>query len=162
MSCFHSFMKIGKSSTSFDDVKREVAIMKRLRHENVVRLYEVMDDPTVNKLYLVLEYMKRGDLLQIASDPSTKSASPLTDEQVWDVCRQVLRGLNYLHDQGIVHGDLKPQNILVQGDGLVKIADFGIAKIISRSSELQLDTAGELACLFMIGCPCLWIIFSLF
>ena len=54
---------IGKHSTFMDDVKREVAIMKKLRHENVLRLYEVMDDPKVNKLYLVLEYMKRGDLL---------------------------------------------------------------------------------------------------
>lgn len=133
---------LGKSSTSFDDVKREVAIMKRLKHENVVRLYEVIDDPNVNKMYLVMEYMKRGDLLQIASDPSTKSTTPLTDEQVWDVCRQVLKGLKYLHDMEIVHGDIKPQNILVAGDGLVKIADFGISKVMSRGSELQLETAG--------------------
>mmetsp|Transcript_7343 Transcript_7343/g.21671 ORF Transcript_7343/g.21671 Transcript_7343/m.21671 type:complete len:426 (-) Transcript_7343:429-1706(-) len=133
---------IGKSSTSFDDVKREVEIMRKLRHENVVRLYEVMDDPNVNKLYLVIEYMKRGDLIQIAKEPSTKIINPLTDEQVWDICRQVLRGLKYLHNQDIVHGDIKPQNILVSGDGLVKIADFGIAKMMSRSSELQLDTAG--------------------
>lgn len=133
---------IGKSSTSFDDVKREVAIMKKLKHENVVRLYEVMDDPRHNKLYLVLEYMKRGDLIQIASDPSTKFTNPLTDEQVWDICRQVFLGLKYLHDQDIAHGDIKPHNILVSGDGMVKIADFGIAKMISRSSELQLDTAG--------------------
>ena len=54
---------IRKYSTFLDDAKREIAIMKKLRHENVLRLYEVMDDPNVNKLYLVLEYMKEGDLL---------------------------------------------------------------------------------------------------
>jgi len=60
-----SFRKktFGKSTSIHDDIKREVAIMKKLRHRNVLRLYEVMDDPNVNKLYLVLEYMKKGDLL---------------------------------------------------------------------------------------------------
>ena len=116
--------------------------MKKLKHENLVRLYEVMDDPKINKLYLILEYMKRGDLMQLSRDPKTRRVIPLTDEQVWDVTRQVIRGLKYLHDNEIVHGDIKPQNILVHDDGMVKIADFGIAKMIKKD-ELQLDTAGE-------------------
>ena len=56
---------VGSTNTFMDDVKREIAIMKKLRHEHILQLYEVMDDPKVNKLYLVLEYMKNGDLMQM-------------------------------------------------------------------------------------------------
>eukprot|EP00814_Leptocylindrus_danicus_P006247 CAMPEP_0116009484 /NCGR_PEP_ID=MMETSP0321-20121206/3459_1 /TAXON_ID=163516 /ORGANISM="Leptocylindrus danicus var. danicus, Strain B650" /LENGTH=865 /DNA_ID=CAMNT_0003478453 /DNA_START=29 /DNA_END=2627 /DNA_ORIENTATION=+ len=110
-----------------DDVKREVAIMKKLRHENVLRLYEVIDD-----LYLVLEYMKRGDLY---------STNALGDNRIWSIARQILRGLSYLHRNSIVHGDIKPQNLLLGEDGRVKIADFGISKML-QGNEKQLETAG--------------------
>ena len=53
------------SETYFEDIRREIAIMKKLKHPNVLRLFEVLDDPNVNKMYLVLEYMKRGDLINI-------------------------------------------------------------------------------------------------
>lgn len=117
-----------------DDVKREVAIMKKLTHENVLRLYEVIDDPKCNKLYLVLEYMKRGDLY---------SSDALGDCRVWSIARQILRGLSYLHRNSIIHGDIKPQNLLLGEDGRVKIADFGISKML-QGNEKQFETAGEL------------------
>jgi len=132
---------IGKTSF-MDDVKREVAIMKKLRHPNVLRLYEVLDDPKVNKLYMILEYMKNGDLMQITqSDLNSSRSKPLSDEQVWDIARQILRGLKYLHDNSVVHGDIKPNNILVSDDGMVKIADFGVSKMIKKD-EMRIDTAG--------------------
>ena len=99
--------QLGKNNTSFDDVKCEIAIMKKLSHPHVLRLYEVMDDPRVNKLYLVLEYMKRGDLMHIQKgDPKSYSCQPLGDREVWHIFRQVAQGLQYLHDQNIVHGKL--------------------------------------------------------
>ena len=54
----------GFTQSLSNDVKREIAIMKKLAHENVLKLHEVMDDPRQNKLYLVLEYMEKGDLLK--------------------------------------------------------------------------------------------------
>ena len=76
---------IGKNvlSSCMDDVKMEIDIMKKLNHENVLKLFEVMDDPKVNKIYLILEYMKQGDLMQIMGK------EPLSDEEVWDIMRQV-------------------------------------------------------------------------
>jgi len=137
---------VGMSSTFMDDVRREVAIMKKLEHKNVLKLYEVMDDPKVNKMYLVLEYCKRGDLMQMTKgDARTNSCNILPEFQVWEVTRQVLHGLKYLHDNDIVHGDLKPQNLLVDKNGVVKIADFGISKMIETSDgekEKLLETAG--------------------
>jgi [calcium/calmodulin-dependent protein kinase] kinase len=137
---------VGMSSTFMDDVRREVAIMKKLEHQNVLKLYEVMDDPKVNKMYLVLEYCKRGDLMQMTKgNARTNSCNILPEFQVWEVMRQVLHGLKYLHDNDIVHGDLKPQNLLVDKNGVVKIADFGISKMIETSDgekEKLLETAG--------------------
>ncbi len=138
---------VGMSSTFMDDVRREIAIMKKLRHENVLQLFEVMDDSKINKLYLVLEYCKNGDLMQMTKgDARTNSCTPLSDLQVWDVLRQILKGLRYLHDNSIVHGDIKPQNLLVNEMGVIKIADFGISKFVNDTSdgekEKLLETAG--------------------
>jgi len=77
---------VGMSSTFMDDVRREVAIMKKLEHKNVLRLYEVMDDPKVNKMYLVLEYCKNGDLMQMTKgNARTNSCNILPEFQVWEV-----------------------------------------------------------------------------
>lgn len=125
------------SSSLDDDLKMEIAIMKKLHHENCVKLYEVMDDPRVNKLYLVLEYMSHGDLMQLI----TAGKKEMDDNDVWDIVRQVIRGLKYLHDNKIIHGDLKPQNLLVAFDGSIKIADFGLSKMIV-GNEQQMESLG--------------------
>jgi serine/threonine protein kinase len=170
------------NETYFEDIKREIAIMKKLLHPNVLRLYEVLDDPKVNKLYLVLEYMKKGDLLsylrdkydaqsmnttgskhqgatQPGNDGTTANAAPATtattggkkvkakpillDElELWNIFRQVSSGLKYLHYQSVVHGDIKPQNLLVSDDGIVKIADFGISKMLHASGQRLADAGG--------------------
>ena len=122
---------IKRAGDELDALKMEIAIMKQLRHENCVCLYEVMDDPNINKLYLVMEYMKGGDLMKVVNK------SPMDDSDVWDIARQVIRGLKYLHDNNIIHGDLKPQNLLVSVEGLIKIADFGLSKIIHDNELLR-------------------------
>lgn len=148
--------KLGKQS-KLDDIKREIAIMKKLNHPNVLRLYEVMDDPSMNKLFLVLEYMKHGDLLSHQKKKHAASSSSgtgggeattgnamesLHDRDLHCVFLQVVLGLAYLHEQKIVHGDIKPQNILVGDKDAVKIADFGISQSLYGSKQKLTDTAG--------------------
>lgn len=142
--------KNGKTTeTYFEDIKREIAIMKKLLHPNILRLYEVLDDPKVNKMYLVLEYMKKGDLINILKKAATDNSAenqggfiPLTDYDCWQIFRQLISGIRYLHYANIVHGDIKPQNLLLGEDGIVKIADFGISQMLSGSGEKLEDAAG--------------------
>jgi len=54
---------VGKARTALNDAMQEIAIMKKLDHSNIVKLYEVLDDPTVDKLYIIMEYVKNGSLL---------------------------------------------------------------------------------------------------
>eukprot|EP01041_Mallomonas_annulata_P003093 gene3093-6067_t len=146
------------TETYFEDIKREIAIMKKLMHPNVLRLFEVLDDPNVNKIYLVLEYMKKGDLIcflkerekldpksvtpQQNQNQSQSSIPIVSEDELWHIFRQVCAGVRYLHFQNVVHGDIKPQNLLVGEDGVVKIADFGISKMLSGSSQKLADAAG--------------------
>lgn len=138
------------SETYFEDIRREIAIMKLLLHPNILRLYEVLDDPKVNKIYLVLEYMKKGDLAHFLKEKDKGSGKvysqnqipPMSEQELWNVFRQVVQGIKYLHLQNVVHGDIKPQNILVGEDGIIKIADFGISKMMSGSSQKLADAAG--------------------
>jgi [calcium/calmodulin-dependent protein kinase] kinase len=120
--------------------------MKKLLHPNVLRLYEVLDDPNVNKMYLVLEYMKNGDLLNVLKERQhvvqSDGVTSLPDLELWNIFRQVVAGVRYLHFQNIVHGDIKPQNLLVGEDGVVKIADFGISKMLQGEEQKLVDAAG--------------------
>jgi [calcium/calmodulin-dependent protein kinase] kinase len=135
--------------TYFEDVKREIAVMKKLLHPNVLRLFEVLDDPKVNKMYLILEYMKKGDMINILKTRNGDKASdddfnfqPLSDLELWNIFRQVAAGIRYLHYQNVVHGDIKPQNLLIGDDGVVKIADFGISKMLHASGQKLADASG--------------------
>lgn len=67
----------------------------------------------------------------------------LTEVELWNIFRQVLCGIKYLHYQNIVHGDIKPQNLLVNEDDIVKIADFGISKMIHGGNEKLKDASGD-------------------
>ncbi|KAK1941359.1 Serine/threonine-protein kinase GRIK2 [Phytophthora citrophthora] len=134
--------KLGKQS-KLDDIKREIAIMKKLHHPNVLRLYEVMDDPKMNKLFLVLEYMKHGDMLSFQKKKHPQGMlENLRDRDLHSVFLQVILGLAYLHEQKIVHGDIKPQNLLVGEKDVVKIADFGISQSLYGSKQKIADVAG--------------------
>ncbi|GAA6011271.1 hypothetical protein JCM10207_008283 [Rhodosporidiobolus poonsookiae] len=117
-----------------DQVKKEVAIMKRLDHPNVVRLKEVIDDAKSKKVFMVLEFMAGG---QVPWQDENKRPV-MTVKQARDTFRQVVLGLEYLHYQGIIHRDIKPANLLWTEDHkTVKISDFGVShvsKALSRCS----------------------------
>eukprot|EP00755_Sulcionema_specki_P032360 Sspe_Gene.98574::Locus_71973_Transcript_1_1_Confidence_1.000_Length_1014::g.98574::m.98574/K02206/CDK2; cyclin-dependent kinase 2 len=107
---------------------REIALLRYLKHPNVVRLLDVMYIEN-KKLMMVFEYVQ-GDL-QRYHDLRLKSRKPFSKKEVQTLAQQILRGLAYVHSRGILHRDLKPHNILLAetDNGLVaKLCDFGISR----------------------------------
>lgn len=107
-----------------EDLVKEIAILKKLAHPNVVALCEVIDDPTTDSLLLVMEYVEGRTLEPRRVDSNHWERLP--ELEVWKLVREVLQGLDYLHYNQVVHGDLKPANLLLDSNtGKVKIVDFG-------------------------------------
>lgn len=109
-----------RGTSPLDRVYREIAVLKKLDHPNVVKLVEVLDDPLEDSLYLVFELVQHGEILSIPTD------CPPSEERAWNVIRDVILGVEYLHYQRIIHGDLKPANLLMSDSGSVKVADLGV------------------------------------
>ncbi|KAH7341912.1 kinase-like protein [Rhizoctonia solani] len=124
-------------------IRREIAIMKKCRHENVVRLLEVIDDESNKKIFLILEHMPGGELKWRSGPPDVPDHPLLTVERSRRVFRDTLLGLEYLHYQGIIHRDIKPANLLLDKDGNVKISDFGTSHF-SYALHLSESLANEL------------------
>lgn len=116
----------------------EVAILKVARHPNIVSLREVFD--TQDALYICMELCTGGELLQRLLH------GPLTELDAKPIVRQVLSGVQYLHDLGVIHRDLKPSNLLFatpEPDALLKIVDFGYSKLVRPTDSLS-DQGGTL------------------
>ena len=110
--------------------QREAKAAAALTHPNIVAIYDVgSDGPTQ---YIVMELVRGRTVKQII-----QAEGPLSSARVVDLGRQMCEGLEYAHEQGIVHRDVKSQNILVGRDGRVKITDFGIAVALGASSLTQ-------------------------
>ncbi|XP_071692091.1 mitogen-activated protein kinase kinase kinase YODA-like [Rutidosis leptorrhynchoides] len=118
------FADDAKSKESAQQLGQEIALLSRLRHPNIVQYYgsETVDD----KLYIYLEYVSGGSIHKLLQD-----YGPLGEIAIRSYTHQILSGLVYLHAKNTVHRDIKGANILVDPNGRVKLADFGMAKHIS-------------------------------
>ncbi|KAJ2701253.1 hypothetical protein H4218_001546 [Coemansia sp. IMI 209128] len=127
----HGFLRI--DIDKMERVKREIAILKKCRHPNVVRLREVIDDAHARRIYLVIEYMDGGEIMwRDASNLPVMAA-----DKARSVFRDLVLGVEYLHYAGILHRDLKPQNLLYNKAGTVKISDFGVSFLSRRMNKHQ-------------------------
>ncbi|CAG9321436.1 CDKL2_3 [Blepharisma stoltei] len=111
---------------------REINMLKLLKHENVVNLFEVIRKN--KKIYLVFEYVERTVLNDLENFP--QGISPL---QVKKILYQLLRAIKFCHDNNIVHRDIKPENLLISQTGILKLCDFGFARGLNSLSGQYTD-----------------------
>ncbi|XP_010252813.1 PREDICTED: CBL-interacting serine/threonine-protein kinase 23-like isoform X2 [Nelumbo nucifera] len=103
-----------------DQIKREISIMKLVRHPNVVHLFEVMASKT--KIYFVMEYVTGGELLTKVS-----KQGKLREDEARKYFQQLISAVDYCHSKGVYHRDLKLENLLLDEDCNLKISDFGLS-----------------------------------
>lgn len=106
---------------------REISLLKTLKHPTIIDLYDVIYHN--NKLFLVFEYVDID--LRTYLDNHYHNEQLIPEKQIKKMCYQILTAVFVCHSKGILHRDLKPQNILVDNKGNVKLADFGLGRSIS-------------------------------
>ncbi|XP_024978326.1 protein IMPAIRED IN BABA-INDUCED STERILITY 1-like [Cynara cardunculus var. scolymus] len=114
---------------------REITILRRLDHPNVMKLEGIITSRLSRNIYFVFEYMEH-DLSGLLSSPDIK----FSDSQIKCYMRQLLNGIEHCHSLGVLHRDIKTANILVNNEGLLKIADFGLANFHAPRSKRSLTS----------------------
>lgn len=127
-----------------DDVAKDTAAVKRfineskavsmLSHPNIISIYDV--SMSGESKYIVMEYVEG---ITLKNYMMKKGALPFPE--IISFCEQILRALAHAHSKGIVHRDIKPQNIMLLKNGLIKVADFGIAKLPNAETVTMTDKA---------------------
>lgn len=125
-----SKVRVSSSETAMTDVLREVSIMKLMEHPNLINLIEVIDDPESDRFYMVLEYVE-GKWICDAS----AGRGGIGEKTARRYMRDIIAGLMYLHAHDIVHGDIKPENLLVSKAGHVKMGDFGVSQVLEGGTD---------------------------
>ena len=113
--------------------QREASAASNLDHPNIVGIYDVGEDNGI--YYIVMEYIEGQTLKSLI-----KRRGSLTLLEVIDIMTQLTNGIAHAHANGIIHRDIKPQNVLILDDGLVKIADFGIAQALNSNELTQTNS----------------------
>jgi HAMP domain-containing protein len=128
-------------SSALERFKSEIKLARRISHRNVVRTHDLGE---MNGLYYItMEFVEGTSLKDLI-----RARGRLPASAVLPIAKQLCRALEVAHDEGVIHRDIKPQNMVVQGDGVLKVMDFGIARLASRAPESGHTQAG-----MIVGTP---------
>ena len=134
-------LKVLPDDVSSDDerlrrLEREAHAASSLNHPNIVTIYDI--DEQEGTRFIAMELVEGCTLREIVGK------APLPVEQILSLARQMADGLGRAHAANIIHRDFKPENVMVTGDGLVKILDFGLAKVAHGDPASELNTASAI------------------
>lgn len=110
-----------------NQIKREISVMKLVRHPNIVHLYEVM--ATKTKIYFIMEYCKGGELF------NKVAKGRLKEDAARKYFQQLINAVDFCHSRGVYHRDLKPENLLLDDDENLKISDFGLSALVESKHQ---------------------------
>lgn len=113
---------LSKSQAGLEQLHFEIEVMKKVKHQNVISLQEVIHVPSENVIYIVIEYANCGNLSSYLENENLKF------EQIQSIFSQIVDAVSFIHQNSIVHQDLKPSNILMKSDGKILVTDFGISR----------------------------------
>lgn len=119
---------------AFEQLKAELRITRRLSHRNIVRTHDIGEADGVP--FLTMEYVDGASLATVIH-----ARGALARPAVIAIAKQLLGALAVAHDRDIVHGDLKPQNILVDASGVLRVTDFGVARLVRGARPATRDDA---------------------
>ena len=105
-------------------------ILKKIRHSNIIRLFEVFENK--KHIMMVMEYAGGGDLYHLV-----KKSEYLTEDETKYIFKQIAQGVAHCHCRSVLHRDIKLDNILLDGEGGVKICDFGVSRLITQGEVIQ-------------------------
>lgn len=119
-----------KDKKDVERISREIKILKKLHHPNVVQIYEIIE--TEKDLYLVMEFASGGELFELIVQNQR-----LKERQASRYFQELVAGVHYIHKLGICHRDLKPENLLLDFDGSLKVVDFGLSNMYEMGQTLK-------------------------
>ncbi|KAJ6642576.1 Glutathione hydrolase 1 proenzyme, partial [Pseudolycoriella hygida] len=115
-------------------VKREVYLLMHLRHPRILKMFD--NFRVENHAFIVTEYIPNGTLLQLI-EKRNEQLMRFSEKEILNYFCDILLALEYLQIRGVVHGDLKSENILIDSNSRIKISDFGVSKCIDHSIEMD-------------------------
>ena len=126
---------LNSNSENMKKIKYETNLMKKLNHPNITKILELFEDKEY--ILIIMEYINGGNLFSFL-----KKHRKVSEKTAKLLYRQIILGIKYMHEQGIVHRDIKLENILIDLNNNIKICDFGIGRVLSSPEQPLFDQCG--------------------